>query len=160
LHMAKPDELVAAFLSELRATGNYQRELVARLVALATNPDPEVAKAATTAFFTSLVERLADSFSPADVSLYNRVFAQTIEQCRRLDQGRMIDVALSSYGLRDEADLLGRAESRRQRRAAGWRGAKDDLRRVVVLSRVTLGADVAITSVIIGRLEREFPNAE
>src|SRR5215475_13869074 len=99
LHTTRPDELVAEFLSELRATGHYRRELVARLIALATSDHPEVAKSATTAFFTSLVERLADSFSPADVSLYNRVFAQTVEHCRHLDKGRMIDVTLGNYGL-------------------------------------------------------------
>ena len=35
-----------------------------------------------------------------------------------------------------------------------------DFRRVVVLSRVTLGADIAVTSVILAAAKRRFPNAE
>ncbi len=159
LDTATPEELVAEFLNEFRATGNYRRDCIARLAALATSDDPATAEPATTALFASLVEQLADSFQPAGVSLYNRVFAQTIEHCRRLDRGRAMDVALTRFGLRNEADLLGRAEALRHRRAvAGLQSA--GLRRAVVLSRVTLGADVALTSVIICRLQREFPNAD
>lgn len=159
LDIATPDELITEFLNDFRATGNYRREWIARLAALATSDDPRVAEPATAAFFAALVERLADSFSPADVSLYNRVFAQIIEHCRRLDQGRAIDAALNRFGLRDEAALLDRAQSlRHQKTAVGSRAEK--VRRIIVLSRVTLGADVAITSVIIERLKREFINAE
>jgi ADP-heptose:LPS heptosyltransferase len=159
LDIATPDELIAEFMNEFNATGHYRRECVARLAALATNDNPEVAEGATAAFFASLVERLADSFSPADVSLYNRVFAQTIAHCRQLDQGRAINAALNHFGLRDEAEVLRRAESLRHTKVAA-RSRSANVRRVVVLSRVTLGADVAITSVIINRFEREYPNAE
>lgn len=159
LDMATPDELITEFLNEFRATGNYRREWIARLAALATNDDPRVAEPATAAFFAALVERLADSFSPADVALYNRVFAQTIEHCRRLDQGRAIDATLNRFGLRDEAALLGRAQSLRHQKTAA-RSQAEKVRRIIVLSRVTLGADVAITSVIIERLKREFIHAE
>src|SRR5690606_6338482 len=37
--------------------------------------------------------------------------------------------------------------------------ARDKVRRVVVLSRLTLGADVAVTSVLLGRVAEVFPNA-
>src|SRR5437868_134800 len=118
LDIATPDELIAEFLSEFHATGHYRRECVARLAALATNDRPEIAEPATAALFASLVERLADSFSPADVSLYNRVFAQTIAHCRQLDQGRAIDAALNHFGLRREAAVRRRAESLRSTKTA------------------------------------------
>ncbi|HKQ05325.1 MAG TPA: glycosyltransferase family 9 protein [Blastocatellia bacterium] len=156
---ARPEALVAEFLSEFRATGDYRRDCVARLTALATGDDSRAAEAATKVLFASLVERLADSFSPADVSLYNHVFAQVIEHCRRLGGGGAVDAALHRFGLRDEAALLGRAESLRRKRTIR-RSRSAGVRRVVVLSRVTLGADVAITSVVISRLEHEFPGAE
>ena len=159
LDTATPEELIAEFLDGFRATGNYRRDCIARLTGLATSDDSKTAEQASRAFFASLVEQLADSFRPADVSLYNRVFAQTIEHCRRLDKGRAIDDALNRFGLRDEADVLRRAEALRQRQPVA--GAQNvGLRRVAVLSRVTLGADVAITSVIIRRLQSEFPNAD
>ncbi|HEY9231172.1 MAG TPA: glycosyltransferase family 9 protein [Blastocatellia bacterium] len=156
---ATPEQLVADFLKEFRTTGNYRRELVARLAALATSDELETAEPATAALFASLVERLADSFSPADVSLYNRVFAQIIEHCRRLPKGRALDAALNRYGLPDEASVLNRAGSLRRKKAV-VHFPSASVRRVVVLSRVTLGADVAITSIIINRLERKFPDAE
>ena len=156
---ARPDELVAEFLSEFRATGNYRRDLVARLAALATDDNLSAAEAATRALFASLVERLADSFSPADVSLYNRLFAQVIEHCRHLDKGRALDAALNHFGLTDDAALLGRAETLGAKRAVE-RSRLKNVRRVIVLSRVTLGADVAITSVIINRFEHDCPDAE
>jgi ADP-heptose:LPS heptosyltransferase len=159
LDTATPDELVAEFLGEFGAAGGSRREVVARLVGLAASDHRETAESATRAFFTSLVERLADSFSPPDVALYNRVFAQAVEYCRRLDRGRAIDEALHRFGLHDEADVLGRAEALRHKKSLVRRRAAG-VRRVVVLSRVTLGADVAITSVIINRFEREFPDAE
>jgi ADP-heptose:LPS heptosyltransferase len=161
LQMATPGELIAEFLNEFNATGNYRRDLIARLAALATDENVDVTESATTALFASLVERLADSFSPDDVSLYNRVFAQIIDYCRRLDRGQAIDAALNDYGLHDEADVLRRAESLRHpatRPPLLERGAS--VRRVILLSRVTLGADVAINSVIMDRCKQEFPDAE
>src|SRR4051812_6759107 len=159
LDNAAPEEIVTEFLSEFRVTGNYRREAVARLLALATSDNAGTAERATRAFFASLIEWLADSFSPANVALYNRVFAQAIEHCRRLPQGRAIDQALNHFGLLDEAALLNRAEALRHRQA-GTGLPSANVRRVIVLSRVTLGADVAIASVIINRCEREFPDAE
>jgi hypothetical protein len=156
LDSTRPDELVAEFLSEFRATGNYRRDLVARLAALATDNDLSVAETATTALFARLVERLADSFSPADVSLYNRLFAQVIAHCRHLDKGRALDAALNHFGMMDEAALLDRTASLGAKRTIE-RSRLKNVRRVIVLSRVTLGADVAITSRIINRFEHECP---
>jgi len=159
LNSRRPRELVAEFFSEYRATGDYPRECVARLAALATDDDLSVAEAATAALFTGLVEPLADSFSPADVALYNRVFAQVIEHCRRRDNSRALDALLNAQGLCDEAALIGRARSLGAKRTIAA-SRVTSVRRVIVLSRVTLGADVAITSVIIRRFEHEFPGAE
>src|SRR5437868_3746662 len=150
LDSTRPDAIVAEFLSEFRATGDYRRDCVARLAALATSDNRRVAEVATRALFASLVERLADSFSPADTALYNRIFAQVIEHCRPLDQSRTLDAALNARGLRDEAALLSRAELLRARRTIEL-SRSTNVRRVIVLSRVTLGADVAVTSVIINR---------
>jgi ADP-heptose:LPS heptosyltransferase len=156
-----PHQLVSEFLGEFRSSGVYLRENVAGLAELAASENIEVAEPATGAFFTSLVEPLADSFDPAAVSLYNRVFAQVIQACRATGRGRAMDRALAGFGLEGEEDLIARAES--LRRVAGYARLRDSragVRRVVILSRVTLGADVAVTSVIIERMKREFPGAE
>jgi ADP-heptose:LPS heptosyltransferase len=153
--------LASDFFDALQKTGEYLREPVARLIEMALSEDEQTAKAASRAIFASLVERLADSFDPAAVPAYNRLLAQMIERCRRTERGRAIDSALEGFGLRDEDDLIARAE--RLRRVERLALPEDRARlvgRVIVLSRVTIGADVAVTSVVIERVKREFPAAE
>jgi ADP-heptose:LPS heptosyltransferase len=156
-----PEQLVAEFLSEHRASGIYLRERIARLAELATDDDSQVAESATRAFFTALVERLADSFEPDAVSLYNRAFAQVIQACRLDSRAGQLDHELEEFGLRSEEDLIARANQLRQvSRLTESSDSPAAVQRVVALSRVTLGADVAITSVIIERMKLRFPAAD
>jgi hypothetical protein len=151
-------QLVAEFLHEYRISGKYSRELITRLAALAISDHAYVAESATRAFFTGLVEALADSFEPADVTLYNRLCAQVIQTCRADPRARALDSELNACGLTSEENLIARAETLRGTTPlSGWRDWAKDLRRVIVLSRVTLGADIAITSVIIKRLKDCLP---
>ncbi|HJZ67531.1 MAG TPA: hypothetical protein VKF81_05250 [Blastocatellia bacterium] len=152
------EQLIEEFLSESRASGNYSRERITRLAELATSENPEVAELASRAFFTLLVERLADSFEPKAVTLYNRVFAQLIQSCRKDRRAHSIDRELARAGTLNEEDVITRADT--LRRVIAPIEFSHKLRRIIVLSRVTLGADVAITSVIIERFKREFPDAE
>jgi hypothetical protein len=92
------------------------------------------------ALFGILVEGLADRFEPALCDAYTRLFAQAIA---------------SADPDWDAASLVSRYERvRRPRPIAG------KPHRVVVLSRVTLGADVAVTSVLLAATKRRFPHAE
>jgi ADP-heptose:LPS heptosyltransferase len=153
-----PEQLVAQFFRAYQADGSYLRDCVTKLAELAVSADRNAAELATKAVFTPLVERLADSFEPDSVTLYNQVFAQIIQQCRQNVRANPIDASLSEFGLQSEADLIARAERLRVVPHIDARDAR--LQRVIVLSRVTLGADVAITSVILERIKREFPAAE
>jgi ADP-heptose:LPS heptosyltransferase len=152
-----PEQLASEFLFCLTASGEYRRDLVAGLAQCATSTDQAVAGLAARAIFTSVVEKLADSFDPRAVGAYNRLFAQLIEHCRKTERGRAIDRELHDLGVRGEDDLVARAERLRNVQRLG---EKTNVDRVIMLSRVTIGADVAITSVIIERLKREFPAAE
>ena len=155
------EQLVAEFLSEYRASGAYLRGHVARLAELASSEDDHVAEPATRAVFTSLVEPLADSFDPDAVTLYNRAFAQIVQICRRNPAAILLDERLERFGLQSEEHLIARADSLRVvSNLAPHRSLAPLLQRVIVLSRVTLGADVAITSVIIERIKHNFPDAE
>jgi len=92
------------------------------------------------ALFGILAEGLADRFEPALCEVYARLFCQAVAR---------------AGGNWDAASLLARYQRvRRIRPAAG------DPRRVFVLSRVTLGADVAITSVLLAAAKVRFPGAE
>lgn len=95
---------------------------------------------ATRIFFREIVEPNCDSFDPAAARDYSALFARVI--------------ARALPGCRED-DILNRHE--RVRQTAEYEGQPD---RVCVLSRVTLGADVAVTSVLLDAAKRRFPNAE
>jgi len=110
------------------------RGLLARAVA-GGNPMPLppalLDEACGQALFGILAEGLADRFEPALCEVYATLFAQAIEG----------------------ADVERYRRVRRPRRIAG------EPRTVFVLSRVTLGADVAVTSVLLDAAKRRFPRA-
>jgi ADP-heptose:LPS heptosyltransferase len=91
------------------------------------------------ALFGVLVEGLADRFEPSLCDAYARLFSQAI--------------AHVTGG--DAATLVSRYESVRQPRKL-----TADPKRVFVLSRITLGADVAVTSVLLAAVKQRFPGAE
>jgi ADP-heptose:LPS heptosyltransferase len=92
------------------------------------------------ALFGTLVEGLADRFEPALCDVYTRLFSQAL--CHA-------DSTL------DVMSLVARYERVRRPRPVAGRP-----QRVFVLSRVTLGADVAITSILLAAAKRRFPSAE
>ncbi len=92
------------------------------------------------ALFGTLVEGLADRFEPSLCDAYARLFAQAVGYLN------------PEF---DPPSLVARYERvRRVRKIAG------NPKRVFVLSRVTLGADVAVTSVILAAAKRRFPHSE
>ena len=87
------------------------------------------------ALLSTVVERLADLFEPRLCDTYERLFTQVIERvCPEL-----------------------RPRMRREKKPCGPPRSAD---RVYVLSRVTLGADVAVTSVLMDAAKRRYPDAE
>ncbi len=86
------------------------------------------------ALLSRVVEPLADRFDPRLCGIYDRLFRQVIE--------------------RVAPDLTPRLRSQ----ATPGLPAKAD--RVSVLSRITLGADVAVTSVLLDAAKRRYPYAE
>ena len=151
---------IAAACRELRRGEPEQSSAaVEELCRLATSPDHSVAQAGSDAIFRLIVEPLADSFEPRDCDRYIGFFSRVVEYCRRLPGGRPLDEKLRSFGLRTEAEFLTRA-GRARRVCALPHGALQRTRKVLVLSRVTLGADVAVTSVILSRMKQLLPEAD
>lgn len=85
------------------------------------------------AFFRIVVERLGDLFEPRLCDVYARLFTELI----------------------GEPELFSRYQRIRQPRPLSLTP-----RRVYVLSRVTLGADIAVTSVLLDAAKQRFPRAE
>jgi ADP-heptose:LPS heptosyltransferase len=126
---------------------------------MATSPNPALAREGTLAIFRCIVEPLADRFDPAACRSYVRFFSQALDFCRRLPQGRAIDARLTAFGLKGPETFLERAKKLGQPHAVSAERQRR-LKKVLVLSRVTLGADVAVTSVVLDRAKRVAPGAE
>jgi ADP-heptose:LPS heptosyltransferase len=112
---------------------------------LAGDPPKELPRALVTEpcgrhLFGILAEGLADRFEPRLCDAYARLFAQAIWYVREDHP---------------PAALISRYERVREARLAGGKP-----HRIFVLSRVTLGAEIAVTSVLLAAAKRRFPHAE
>lgn len=110
------------------------------LLAEALGTDRERALAASRKFFTSVVEPLADRFGPPECEMYAALFGRIL---------REVFPELRAVDLED-----------RYRRIRQVRAVSHEPQIVVVPSRVTLGADVAVTSVVLDGAKRRFPNSQ
>jgi Glycosyltransferase family 9 (heptosyltransferase) len=126
-----PEQLAQDLLECCLATRPWPEQLLDRL--LAANADH--------ALFRIVVERLGDLFEPRLCGIYAELFSNVI--ARRIP-------------LHAE-HLLARYQRVRNPRACDREPAT--VENVFVLSRVTLGADVAITSVMLDAAKQRFPNA-
>ena len=90
--------------------------------------------------FSQVIEPLCDAFEPVYCGAYADLFSSVVEQ--------------AGSGLH-AAELRSRYEQ--IRRPARFGGPEPD--HVCVLSRVTLGADIAVTSVLLDAAKRRFPRA-
>jgi len=94
------------------------------------------------ALFGILAEGLSDRFEPRLCDAYAGLFSEVI--ARVLPQFRAPEL---------------RARYERVRRVRTFSGDAAAVENVIVLSRVTLGADVAVTSLMLDAAKRRFPNA-
>ena len=156
---AEANELAAAYLGQFDRTGVHSEELAGKLLELATSDDPLAASSGTDAIFRRIVEPWGDRFEKRLCDSYVQFFAQAIDFCRRLPGRHALDQELSAFGMTGRDRFLQRAGSLERARPF----SADELskaEKVLVLSRVTLGADVAVTSVLINKLKRACPRAE
>jgi len=136
------NELALEVLEACLRDGTWPARSLEDLIERALDEDdPFVAVAANRALFSIIIERLADLFEPALCDVYARLFSHIISR------------ALPEY---DSRELLLRYNRVRQPR----RFVGGDIHRVFVLSRVTLGADAAVTSVALAMAKARFPEAE
>lgn len=156
-HLAR--QVALSFMDRALFSDRYEPAYVDLLCAMATAPRSDAAnRAGASALFGIVIEGLCDDFEDPQTAVYNRVMSQILGYCRKLAAGRGLDRRLSAFGLRTERDILGRIEA--LRRAVPGRGRRPRPERILILSRMTVGADVAITSVLLQRFGAAFPAAE
>jgi ADP-heptose:LPS heptosyltransferase len=156
-HLAR--QVALSFMDRTLFNDRYEEAYIDLLCEMATAQGTEAAgRAAASALFGIVVEGLCDDFEDPQTGTYNRVMGQVLGYCRRLPEGRDLDRRLAASGLRAAGDLLARIEALRGAGPAAPKGPSPG--RILFLSRMTIGADVAVTSVLVRRLGDTFPGAD
>ncbi len=150
--------IAQAFMDAYLEDGRYQEEYIELLCDMATYwKEPQLNEIAARELFTVIIESLCDEFEELQTATYNRVMTQVISFCRKLPAGAKLNDRLDDFELYSDGDLLKRIKNIRSTDTACM--AAQHVENILLLSRVTIGADVAITSVIIQRLSQLFPDA-
>jgi ADP-heptose:LPS heptosyltransferase len=120
----------------------------------ADSDDEALRGAGLSALFGGLVEPLNDGFTRAGRAVYAWLFGRIV--WRVASRQPALAEALAGFGVHSEADLLARHRAAR----LGAHAPPDTAARILVLSRVTIGADILLTSVVLQRLRQRHPQAE
>ena len=151
-------QIAYAFMDTYLKDCRYQENYIELLCEMTTFwEDPQLNGIAARALFTIIIESLCDDFEELQTETYNRVMTQVISFCRKLPAGNRLNQSLQNFRLFSDSDLLERIQTIRTADKKPING--NDIKNILLLSRVTIGADVAVTSVIIQRLTRLFPQA-
>lgn len=147
------------FLSACGAGQEPPLDLVDKMCAQAM--DGRRSGAAMAALYGLIVEGLCDDFSTAATDQCALVLLRMLDWLRRLETGRQFGQWLAAQGYADSEALMARyRQMLAPCRAFPVVDTPGQPGKVVVLSRVTIGADVTITGVLVQRLRRRFPAAE
>ncbi len=152
-------EVAMTFLDRYYYNDRFKAEYIDILCEMSTEEARDMSAIGSSALFGIVVESLCDDFEELQSEAYNRLMSRIISYCRNLPAGERLNERMKRFGLEKFEDIYDRAERLRktscERRVIG-----DDIQKVLFLSRVTIGADVAVTSVLVQRAARAFPDAE
>ncbi len=152
-------QIACSFLDRYLKDCWYEASYIDLLCEMMTfTNEPEYNNPGAQALFSIIVESLCDDFEELQTDTYNQVMTQVISYCRNIPEGKALDARLKEFDLFSPEDF-----SRRNKIIRGngnMLSGEKKVRKILLLSRVTIGADVAITSIIIQRLKKTFPNAQ
>ena len=125
------------------------------LVDAADSDDPVLRSEGLSALFAGVVEPLNDGFTPAGRALYAHLMARIVWRV-----AMRVPALLAALAEVQVSTLAGLEARYRQARSLSGQLPAGPVSRVVVLSRVTIGADILLTSLALQRLHQRFPQAE
>jgi hypothetical protein len=140
-------DLITAFWDSYRQSGRIDRAVARKLADLAIG-DAEPALAAARALFVDVIEPLSDSFDPAAAHAYVDLMAEAVDVVRRHPAGAPVEAELSRLG-QSTAAL---AERSHRRLDTSRPEPVSPPRLAIVLSGVTLGRDVALSTTTMAAL--------
>ena len=152
-------QIAHSFLDTYLKDCRYQKEYITLLCEMTTCfQDQRLNIPGSQALFGIIIESLCDDFEELQTITYNQVMSQVISFCRKLPAGKRLDQQLDEFGIKTYEDLLQRIQ---KIRGTGGQWPLDrEIQKVLILSRVTIGADVAVTSIILQHVQTAFPKAE
>ncbi|HSH14211.1 MAG TPA: hypothetical protein VLA15_10690, partial [Desulfurivibrionaceae bacterium] len=130
------------------------------LCRLATEPDQDCAALATKALYHELIEPLCDDFTAAASRQAHAVLAGLISFIAATPSGQPLREILDRLKLTDPESLLARWRQLTSPGVFPDSSALKKIETVLIPSRISVGSDVAITSVLAQRLTRALPEAE
>ena len=152
-------QIAYSFMDAYLKDCHYEEDYIDLLCEMTTfSQDTDLNGIAARALFSIIIERLCDDFEDLQTETYNRVMAQIISYCRKLRGAKELDRYLREFQVYTRDDLLTRINKIRM--DSKVLSNKRNVAKILLLSRVTIGADVAVTSIIIQRLAQLFPSAE
>ena len=152
-------QIAHSFMDAYLKDCHYEDDYIDLLCEMTTfSEDTDLNGIAARALFSIIIESLCDDFEDLQTETYNRVMAQIITYCRKLRAAKDLDRFLQEFNIYSRQDLLTRISKIRTDRKK--LSPQRDVKKILLLSRVTIGADVAVTSIIIQRMAQLFPSAE
>ena len=152
-------QIAHSFMDAYLKDCHYEEDYIELLCEMTTfSGDTNLTGSAAQALFRIIIESLCDDFEDLQTETYNKVMAQLISYCRQLPSGQALDRHLNAFNISDRQELLERIKT--IRRDGKNLSRRQKVKKILLLSRVTIGADVAITSIIIQRLAQLYPAAD
>jgi ADP-heptose:LPS heptosyltransferase len=152
-------QVAFSFVDRYYQNGSFEPEYIDLLCEMATSfSDMQLNNRAASALFEIIVEKLCDNYEEMPVETYSRLMSQVITYCRNVSAGTALDKRLAEFRISSFESLYHRANYIHSREYS-WDINKSP-EKIILLSRVTIGADVAILSVMIQRLAKFFPQTE
>ncbi len=152
-------QVAYSFLDYYLKDCRYEEGFIDLLCRMSTfSDDPALNKPAAVALFGIIIESLCDDFEELQTETYNRVMTQVISFCRKIPAGKELDKTLNEFGVFNSKYLIERISKIRSNGLILSKEKK--IKKILLLSRITIGADVAVTSVIIQRFAKIFPEAK
>ncbi len=152
-------QIAYSFMDYYLQNGHYEEDYIDLLCEMATFfPESQRNAPAARTLFAIIVESLCDDFEELQTETYNRVMAQVITYCRKIPSGEALDKFLKNFSLNSCQDILDRIYLVRHKQNV--LAERKNVKKIILLSRVTIGADIAISTIIIERLSKSFPESE
>jgi ADP-heptose:LPS heptosyltransferase len=153
-------QIANSFMDRYYQDGHYDDGYIDLMCEMATFfADKELSRVVSSAFFSVIIEELCDDYEDFQFEAYHRVMSQVISYCRHAPAAKKLDGYLNRFNLCSADDIFKRAGRIHVRNPRFCAQAKT-VKRIYVLSRITVGADVAIVSVMIQRLLLLFPDTQ